>query len=432
MHLGKNSSVGQKDGQQNRTNPSSASSSCRCDHEEADVLWDVFRRQDIPKLKEYLNLHFREFTHTFGTVLKQVSHPIHDQTFYLSMDHKRKLKEEYGIEQWTFTQKSCISVCLDFFSPGSVNEAIRLTEEFRDLPKDHIAKEDRLEVKKLILHSLSSAIKDFEKSSKSDRDMHNEDSSLIRSLSKGEGGSTSPSPRRMNSISVVSDEVSLAPCKQENLTTPEIHPVGQPWGSPSPVSEAEIENKNVDIERVESALKKLQALSAAKRSHLPSSLKAGDASKNSSPLIIAKEIWDDFIKSPLKVFGNLSNEMTTMHAISMLIENLSLFDEKEAKLILDIKEILSSVVKERGMKEQLERKNKQELCELEKSIRDKRKRTGNEMEEGSARAEEVISVAEDKEAKTKSNEEKMAGADCVIDSLMSRFFAVQSQYVLRC
>lgn len=26
----------------------------------------------------------------------QVVHPIHDRTFYLTLDHKRRLKEEYG------------------------------------------------------------------------------------------------------------------------------------------------------------------------------------------------------------------------------------------------------------------------------------------------------------------------------------------------
>jgi lysine-specific demethylase 3 len=47
---------------------------------------------------------------------------------------------------WWMMQ-SCIKVALDFVSPENVQECLKLTEEFRLLPMDHRAKEDKLEVR---------------------------------------------------------------------------------------------------------------------------------------------------------------------------------------------------------------------------------------------------------------------------------------------
>lgn len=42
--------------------------------------------------------------------------------------------------------QSCIKVAVDFVSPENVGQCVTLTEQFRLLPKDHRAKEDKLEV----------------------------------------------------------------------------------------------------------------------------------------------------------------------------------------------------------------------------------------------------------------------------------------------
>lgn len=47
--------------------------------------------------------------------------------------------------------QSCVKVALDFVSPENVDQCMALTEEFRQLPMGHRAKEDKLGVSPLLL-----------------------------------------------------------------------------------------------------------------------------------------------------------------------------------------------------------------------------------------------------------------------------------------
>ncbi|KAL4024392.1 hypothetical protein IC575_012742 [Cucumis melo] len=144
------------------------------------AVWDIFRRQDVPKIVKYLEKHQKEFRHIKCKPVNSLVHPIHDQTVFFNAKHKKQLKEEFGVEPWTFEQfigeavfipagcphqvrnrQSCIKVAMDFVSPENVEECFQLTEEFRFLPKTHRAKEDKLEVKKMTLYAASSAIREI-------------------------------------------------------------------------------------------------------------------------------------------------------------------------------------------------------------------------------------------------------------------------------
>ncbi|KAE8733738.1 Lysine-specific demethylase JMJ25 [Hibiscus syriacus] len=114
---------------------SSETSANKIEEEEAvegGADWDIFRRQDVPKLQDYLKRHFREFRYVHCRPVSQVFHPIHDQSF-LTMEHKAKLKKEYGIESWTFVQKLGEAVFIPAGCPHQVRNT-KFLDNVKHLP----------------------------------------------------------------------------------------------------------------------------------------------------------------------------------------------------------------------------------------------------------------------------------------------------------
>ncbi|KAL3624955.1 hypothetical protein CASFOL_031623 [Castilleja foliolosa] len=140
--------------------------------------WDIFPRQDVPKLLEYLRRHSNELTSKYS--YSKHIHPILDQNFFLNAYHKLRLKEEFDIQPWTFEQyageaifipagcpyqirkiKSCVNVVLDFISPENAAQCVQLNNEIRLLPTWHNAKGKVMEVEKMALQGISAAIEDI-------------------------------------------------------------------------------------------------------------------------------------------------------------------------------------------------------------------------------------------------------------------------------
>lgn len=149
------------------------------DVDRCGAQWDVFRREDVPKLLDYLRKYNDKLSRSYGSP-KKVVHPLFDEVFYLNDDHKTRLKEDFDVEVWSFEQnvgdafiipagcpyqikkiKSCVNVVIEFMSPESASESIRLSDEVRLLPVNHKAKGNMLQVKKMVINRMQKTIEEM-------------------------------------------------------------------------------------------------------------------------------------------------------------------------------------------------------------------------------------------------------------------------------
>ncbi|CAB81250.1 putative protein [Arabidopsis thaliana] len=148
--------------------------------------WDVFQKQDVSKLLEYIKNHSLELE-SMDSSKKKVSHPLLEQSYYLDEYHKARLKEEFDVEPWSFDQcvgeavilpagcpyqirknKSCVNAVLKFLSPEHVSESIKRVKELNQLPQSVKSKANKIEVKKMAIHKISEAVKEIRELTSSD------------------------------------------------------------------------------------------------------------------------------------------------------------------------------------------------------------------------------------------------------------------------
>lgn len=137
------------------------------------ALWHIYNARDADKIRELLTKAAIER----GEKLEAHHDPIHDQSWYLDAELRKRLYRDYGVEGYAIAQclgdavfipagaphqvrnlHSCVKVAEDFVSPENIAHCFKLTQEFRHLTDSHTNHEDKLQIKNIIYHVVRDAL----------------------------------------------------------------------------------------------------------------------------------------------------------------------------------------------------------------------------------------------------------------------------------
>lgn len=136
------------------------------------AIWHIFPAEKADEIRKILH----EVAEETGVSLGLNDDPIHDQNFYIDEAIRERLTVE-GIEGFTIVQYEgdavfipagaphqvlnvldCIKVALDFVAPENLSECLNLTEEFRVLSTRHENREDKLQIKNILYHTIKNLV----------------------------------------------------------------------------------------------------------------------------------------------------------------------------------------------------------------------------------------------------------------------------------
>ncbi|CRK91833.1 CLUMA_CG005455, isoform A [Clunio marinus] len=138
------------------------------------AIWHIYPAHQADEIRKILNAVAIER----GKPLGVNDDPIHDQNWYIDVELRQRFKEndieEYMIVQYegdavfipagaphqVLNVLDCIKVALDFVAPENISECLNLTEEFRILSTRHQNREDKLQIKNILYHTIKNLIWD--------------------------------------------------------------------------------------------------------------------------------------------------------------------------------------------------------------------------------------------------------------------------------